>query len=78
MTTLIVTLPEPLPAPSVACAYAVTGDGIGVERHGEATLSLLSLPAGADVVIVDGNTNLFGTLRSQVARWNGLCQSGSG
>ena len=52
MTTLIVTLPEPLPAPSVACAYAVTGDGIGVERHGEATLSLLSLPAGADVVIV--------------------------
>ena len=52
MTTLLITLPEPLPAPSVACAYAVTGDGSSVERHGDATLSLLALPAGADVVLV--------------------------
>lgn len=52
MTTLIVTLPEPLPSPSVACAYAVTGDGSSVSKHGEATLSLLALPAGANVVLV--------------------------
>lgn len=52
MTTLIVTLPEPLPAPSVACAYAVTNDGTSVTRHGESTLSLLALPTGADVVLV--------------------------
>lgn len=52
MTTLIVTLPEPLPAPSVACAYAVTNDGSSVARHGEATLSLLALPTGAEVVLV--------------------------
>lgn len=52
MTTLIVTLPEPLPAPSVACAYAVTSDGTSVVKHGESNLSLLTLPAGADVVIV--------------------------
>ena len=52
MTTLIVTLPEPLPAPSVACAYATTGDGTSVARHGEAALSLLTAPAGAELVVV--------------------------
>lgn len=52
MTTLIVTLPEPLPTPGVPCAFAVTNDGTSVARHGESALSLLALPAGADVVVV--------------------------
>ena len=52
MTTLIITLPESLPVPASLCQCAFTNDGQTVTRHSETSLSLLTLPAGADVVAV--------------------------
>lgn len=52
MTTLIITLPDSPPAPATLCHCAITHDGLTVAHYSETTLSVLTAPTGAEVVVV--------------------------